>query len=110
MERVGIVLGSMLMLALPASYVLLAVAGTTTAWWGPVALLGPGFVVGWAVASDLVPFDYDTVWFVCFAGYVLAALGFSALELQPLDEHQPAAFAILACGLVVAAAVDYYWR
>lgn len=107
LERVGIVLGSMLMVALPASVLLNAISGAGTPWWGPLVLLAPGFVVGWAVASERAPFDYDALWFVCFFGYVLAVAALSLLNLEPISEHRVAALAVSTAAFVAAAVVDY---
>ena len=108
LERAGIVLGSVLMVALPASVLLNAISGVGTPWWGPLVLLAPGFVVGWAVADEWVSFDYDAVWFVCFFGYVLAVAALSLLDLEPVSEHRTAALAVSAAAFVVAAVVDHY--
>jgi hypothetical protein len=108
LERAGIVFGSILMVALPASVLLNALSGAGTPWWGPLLLLAPGFVVGWAAVADWVPFDYDAVWFVCFFGYVLAVAALAVLDLQPIGENRAAALAVSAAAFVVAAVVDYY--
>ncbi|MFB6071965.1 MAG: hypothetical protein ABEJ88_03260 [Halobacterium sp.] len=108
LERVGIVLGSMLMFSLPASLVLQVAVGPGTPWWGLVVLLAPGFVVGWAVAAGQAPFDYDSVWFVCFFGYVLALGAVVALEVQPPWEHELVVLGVSAAAFAAAAAVDYY--
>lgn len=110
LERVGVVVGSILMVGLPTWLVLQAVFGTSLPWWGLVALLAPGFVVGWAVASERAPFDYDTVWFVCFLGYVLALVAIRVLGLLPIRDHTAGVVAVVAVTFGVAALADHYWR
>jgi hypothetical protein len=105
LERAGIVLGSILMVSLPASLVLSVVTGTSTPWWSALLLVIPGFVVGWAIATERAPFDYDSLWFVCFVGYVgtvaaVAALGLEATEGDGRLMLGVAAVAFLAAGLV----------
>ena len=107
LERVGIVLGSMLMVALPATVLLSVISAGSTPWWGPLVVLGPGFVVGWAVLTDQVSLEYDSVWFVCFVGYVLAVVALALLDLQPIAENRTAALAVSAVAFVVAAVVNH---
>ncbi len=98
----------MLMVALPATVLLSAIAGANTPWWGPLLILGPGFVVGWAVVTDQVGLEYYSVWFVCFFGYVLAVVALAVLDLQPIAENQTTALAVSAAAFVVAAVANYY--
>jgi hypothetical protein len=105
LERAGIVLGSILMVSLPASLVLSVLTGTSTPWWSALLLVIPGFVVGWAIATERAPFDYDSLWFVCFAGYVgtlaaVAALGFEAAQGDGGPTLAVGAVAFLAAGVV----------
>lgn len=106
-ERAGVVVGSMLLVALPLSLVLQAFVGASFPWWSLLVLLGPGFVVGWGIAFEHVGFDYDTLWFVCVAGYFLATIALGALDWMPPEADPLPVVAVLVASLGVAAAVDY---
>lgn len=106
LERAGIVLGSILMVSLPASLVLQAAAPASTPWWGALLLVVPGFVVGWAIATEQAPFDYDTLWFVCFVGYVATSVGFAALDLRLSGGNDGVALAVGVVAFAAAAVVD----
>lgn len=105
-ERAGIVAGAVLMVALPLSLALEALVGPQTPWWRLLAVLGPGFVVGWAAATDALPVSYDSVWFVCFLGYLLAVLGVRLLDLVPVGDHTGSVLGVLAISFVLAIAAD----
>lgn len=106
LERTGIVLGSILLVSLPASLVLQVVAGSETPWWSALLLVVPGFVVGWAIATEQAPFDYDSLWFVCFVGYVGTFAGLAALGLELSGGNDGAALAVSVAAYLAAAAVD----
>jgi hypothetical protein len=106
-ERAGVVVGAVLLVALPLSLALAALVGPQPPWWQLLAVLGPGFVVGWAAATDSLPVSYDSVWFVCFLGYALAVVSIRVLGLSPVSEHTESVLAVLAASYAVAIVVDY---
>ncbi|MXR22041.1 hypothetical protein [Halobacterium bonnevillei] len=107
-ERAGIVAGAVLMVALPLSLALEALVGPQGPWWRLLAVLGPGFVVGWAAATDELPVSYSSVWFVCFLGYLLAVLGVRLLDLVPVGDHTGSVLGVLAVSFVVAVVADRF--
>jgi hypothetical protein len=107
-ERVGVVVGAVLLVALPLSLAVDAVVGPATPWWQLLVVLAPGFVVGWAAATDDLPVAYGSVWFVCFAGYVLSVATISLLELVPVYEHTTSVLVVLVASFAVAVVADGY--
>jgi len=107
-ERVGIVVGAVLLVGLPLSLAVDAVVGPATPWWQLLVVLGPGFVVGWAAAADDLPVAYGSVWFVCFVGYALSLATVSLLELVPVYEHTMSVLVVLAAAFAVAVVADSY--
>ncbi|MCD2203186.1 hypothetical protein [Halobacterium sp. KA-6] len=107
-ERVGIVVGAVLLVALPLSLAVDALVGSETPWWQLLVVLGPGFVVGWAAAADDLPVSYGSVWFVCFVGYLLSVATISLLELVPVHEHTTSVLVVLAASFAVAVVADSY--
>jgi hypothetical protein len=105
-ERAGVVVGAVLLVALPVSLALQAVVGPQTPWWRLLVVLGPGFVVGWAAAADDRPVSYGGVWFVCFLGYLLAVVAVRLLDLVPVSEHTGSVLAVLAASFAVATVAD----
>ncbi|MFB6269003.1 MAG: hypothetical protein ABEH83_03605 [Halobacterium sp.] len=107
-ERAGVVVGAVLLVALPVSLALQAVVGPQTPWWRLLVVLSPGFVVGWAAAADDLPVSYGSVWFVCFLGYVLSVVTVRVLGLVPVSEHTGSVLAVLAASFVVAIVADRF--
>ena len=111
-EQVGIVVGSALMVALPAG-LLGNVAGIGP--WDPdlvgieigseaAALLAllPGLIVGGLIVTDRLPTTYVQVWAFSLVSWLLTAAGWSAFGLSyPI----PASERPVAAGVWVAAAV-----
>jgi hypothetical protein len=108
LERAGIVLGSILMVSLPASLVLSLVTGTSTPWWSALLLVIPGFVVGWAIATERAPFDYDSLWFVCFVGYVGTLATVAALNLDATGGDGGLVLGVGTAAFVAAGVVDRF--
>lgn len=107
-ERAGVVVGAVLLVGLPVSLALQAVVGPQTPWWQLLVVLAPGFVVGWAAATDELPVSYESVWFVCFLGYLLAVIAIRVLGLVPVEDHTGSVLGVLAASFVVAVVADYY--
>lgn len=105
-ERAGVVVGAVLLVALPVSLALQAVVGPQTPWWRLLVVLGPGFVVGWAAVADDLPVSYESVWFVCFLGYLLAVVAIRVLGFVPVSEHTTTVLGVLAASFVVAGVAD----
>lgn len=108
LERAGIVLGSILLVALPVALVLQVVVGPEPRWWSALVLLAPGFVVGWAVATEQAPFDYDSLWFVCFAGYVISLVVLASLNLEVTGADGGLSLGVVATAFVAAAVVNAF--
>lgn len=108
LERAGIVLGSILMVSLPASIVLSVLTGTSTPWWSTLLLVIPGFVVGWTVATERSPFDYDSLWFVCIAGYLGTLAAVAALGLEATEGDGVIILGVGVGAFFAAALVDRY--
>jgi hypothetical protein len=102
LERAGIVAGSTILSVLPGSVVVTALSGGGSPWWGPLVMLAPGFVVGWAVAADQTPFDYEDVWYVCLFGYLFTVAGLNAAEISVSDDGGLAVLAVGAAGFAAA--------
>nr|WP_231737027.1 hypothetical protein [Halobacterium sp. CBA1126] len=96
------------MVGLPLTLLVDAVVGPATPWWRLLVVLAPGFVVGWAAAADDLPVAYGSVWFVCFAGYVLSVATISLLGLVPVHEHTASVLVVLAASFAVAVVGDSY--
>ncbi|WP_336035525.1 hypothetical protein [Halobacterium yunchengense] len=107
-ERAGVVVGAVLLVALPVSLALEAVVGSATPWWRLLVVLGPGFAVGWAAASDEPPVSYESVWFVCFLGYLLSVLAIRVFDLVPVGDHTGSVLAAMAAAFAVAVVADRY--
>lgn len=81
-ERVGIVAGSTLVLAIPTSLLTNVFYGLDMAYPLIVVWFVPGFVVGVLIALGSVPFEYRDVWYVGVVGGVLASVGLGTLEVS----------------------------
>jgi len=110
LERAGIVVGTMVLSALPGSILLTAVDSQGTPWWGPLVVLAPAFVLGWALAHDRPSFDYDDVWFVCLLGYLLTVAGLWASGVSVAEDGGLAVLAVGVGAYLVAGGVRYWWR
>jgi len=107
-EHAGIVVGAVLLVALPLSLAVDALFGPEPPWWRLLVVLGPGFAVGWAAAADDLPVAYGSVWFVCFAGYVLSVVTVRLFGLMPVSDHTVSVLVVLAASFAVAVAADLY--
>jgi hypothetical protein len=110
LERAGIVVGTMVLSALPGSILLTAVDSQSTPWWGPLVVLAPAFALGWALAYDRPSFDYDDVWFVCLLGYILTVAGLAVLDVSVGEDGGLAVLAVGVGAYLVAGGVRYWWR
>ncbi|SEW18503.1 hypothetical protein [Halobacterium jilantaiense] len=110
LERAGVVVGTMVLSALPGSILVTAVDSRGTPWWGPLVVLAPAFVLGWALAHDRPSFDYDDVWFVCLLGYLLTVAGLAVSGVSVDDDGGLAVLAVGVAAYLLAAGVRYWWR
>jgi hypothetical protein len=110
LERAGIVVGSTILSVLPGSVLVTALAAGGSPWWGPLVMLSPGFVIGWAIAADQTPFSYDDFWYVCLFGYLFTAATLGAADISVSDDGGLAVLAVGAAGFAAAAVGRYVWR
>jgi len=79
-ERVGVVAGSALLLALPTSALgSLAFGPASQPPFFPLLSPVPGLVVGLFVATDRLPTTYHQIWQFSLASWLVAAVGATAL-------------------------------
>ena len=108
-EQVGIVVGSVILVALPASALVSALYGLTVDPWVAMGLwLLPGLVVGVLLAAGRLPVTYHQVWAFSLSSWLLAFAGWAALGLTVPSSNRPLAVFVwvIAVGLgVVVAAV-----
>lgn len=99
-EQVGIVVGSVIMVALPANTLGVALFGGTPDPWQVWWLL-PGLVVGALLAAGYLPVTYHQVWAFSLSSYVLTFAGWVALGLQAPTTNRPLALLVwvVAAGL-----------
>jgi len=107
LERIGVVVGSVLLLALPTSALSSMLYGVGDAPAViPYLWLLPGLVVGLLVATDRLAITYHQLWKFSLASYFAASLGPVVLSLDPPGEHRVLAVGwwliAVAVGLVVA--------
>jgi len=80
LERVGVVAGSVLLLALPTSALgSLAFGPGAQPRFFPLLSLVPGLVAGLLVATDRLPATYRQLWQFSLVSWVVAAVGAAAL-------------------------------
>jgi len=83
LERIGIVVGSTLLLALPTSALFSLLYGVgESARLAPSLWLLPGLLVGVLVATDRLAVTYHQLWKFSLASYVVASLGGASLGLD----------------------------
>ena len=102
-EQIGIVIGSALMIALPAGQLGSAVGIETGSWPSAVRSLVPGLVVGVLIVTGRLPATYVQVWAFSLVSWILVAVGWSAFGVSypiPASER-PLAVGVLAAAVVV---------
>lgn len=116
-EAIGIVVGSALLVALPAGRLGNATGVEIGSWspelagveippWSPALLfLFPGLVVGGLIVTDRLPATYRQVWAFSLVSWILAAVGWSAFGVSNpiLASERPLAVAVWAAAIVVGA-------
>lgn len=105
-EQVGIVVGSVIMVALPASALGIALVGIDPNPWQVVWLL-PGFVVGMLLAAGRLPVTYHQVWAFSLSSYVLTIAGWVALGLQSPPTNRPLGLLVWAGAIGVGALIAW---
>lgn len=107
LERVGIVVGCALLLALPASALSVFLFGVGDGpEFGPYLWVLPGLVVGFLVATDRLAVTYHQLWKFSLASYVVAILGTWIPGVEPATSDRALAvgwwLVSVAVGLLVA--------
>jgi hypothetical protein len=106
LERVGVVVGTKLLLSLPMGVVgslLLAVGWP--AWTVAIPVLVPGVVVGVLAATGRIPVSYGQIWSFSLTSWFVTLLVLQAAGLNYLGADQPTVLGGWAVGLLVGAVV-----
>jgi hypothetical protein len=108
-EQVGIVVGSALLVALPAGHLGSIVGIEIGSWLPTLIFLVPGLVIGGLIVTDRLPATYIQVWAFSLVSWILAAAGWSAFGVQyPIPgSERPIALGVWTAAIVVGAL--YAW-
>lgn len=85
LERVGIVVGSALLLALPVGALVSPFVSGLVGWQAFVLWLLPGLVVGALVATGRLPFGYRQVWLFSLVSWLTALAFWAVLDVDLVD-------------------------
>ncbi|WP_135821763.1 hypothetical protein [Halostella litorea] len=106
LERVGIVAGATLLLALPMGVVgSLLVARGWPAWAAAIPVLGPGLAVGVLAATDRIPVSYGQIWSFSLSSWFVTLLLLQASGSNSLTAERSVVLGAWAVGLLVGAVV-----
>jgi len=106
LEAAGIVLGSVVLLALPTSELSAALVGfSVQSWWLFALWAVPGLVVGLPLASGRLPVTYGQVWTFSLVCWILTPLGWALVGLSVPPANRPVALAVWVVAALVAALV-----
>lgn len=107
-EQVGIIVGSVLIVALPASSLGTALFGFTPSPWVAIGLwLLPGLIVGLLLAAGYLPVTYHQVWTFSMSSWLLAFAGWAVLGLSVPSANRPLALLVWTGAIGVGALVAW---
>jgi hypothetical protein len=107
LERIGIVVGSILMLSLPLSVFTPLLVESPALW--QVALLWclPGLVVGVLVATDRLPVSYQQVWAFGIVSWIATVVLWMVFGVESVTANQSTAIGTWLIALLVGALVAW---
>ena len=85
LERVGIVVGSALLLGLPTGVLVAPFLTGITGWQVVLLWMVPGLVVGALVATGRLRVSYRRIWLFSLASWFAALLLWQWLDVDPVD-------------------------
>lgn len=107
-EEVGIVVGSMLLLALPVSMLVTALVGldldpriAVVVWFTPGLVIGVLIVKGW------LSIDFQQVWLFALASWFMTVLGWVAMGLSFPPSDSTTAVLLWGVGIGIGAYLAY---
>ncbi|WP_231185753.1 hypothetical protein [Haladaptatus sp. DYF46] len=103
-EQVGIVVGSVLMVTFPFSF-LWTFLPHGYGWLNGLLLYVPGFVVGVLVALRKLPVSYGQVWLFSIVSWLATYALWWVLGAADITENQPTLLGAWVVALLVGAAV-----
>lgn len=103
-EQVGIVVGSVLLLTLPFSYLPMFFSSIPV-WQALLVTYVPGLVIGVLVALDIFPVSYGQVWLFSIVCWPTTILLWGVLEVG--NAWEPTAFGAWVVALLVGAVVAW---
>lgn len=107
-EDVGIVVGSMILLALPVSVLGTALAGLDLdPRIAVVVWFTPGLIVGALIVSGWVSIGYQQLWVFALASWFMTVLGWIAAGLSFPPTDTTTAVLLWGVGLVIGAYLAY---
>ncbi|MFH5799539.1 hypothetical protein [Haladaptatus sp. CMAA 1911] len=103
-EQIGIVVGSVLLLSIPFSYLPMFLSGTSV-WQAILVEYVPGLVVGVLVALRKLPVSYGQVWLFSVICWPMTILLWGVLEVG--NAWEPTAFGVWVVALLVSAVLAW---
>lgn len=107
-EQVGVLLGSMFLVALPVSTLVGAVYGFSLPLrFVPIVWFLPGLAVGIPLAMGRLPVSYHQVWVFSLSSWVFAFAGWAALGLAYPTTNRPLALLVWAGAVGLGALIAW---
>lgn len=107
-EQVGIVVGSVVLLALPTSELVGALFGfAIDPWFGMLVWLVPGLVIGILLAAGRLPLTYHQLWVFALSSWLLALVAWAAFGLSSPPTDRPVAVLLWVLAIVVGGLIAW---
>ncbi|WP_231190433.1 hypothetical protein [Haladaptatus sp. DYF46] len=108
-ERVGIIIGCIITVSLPASLITALFLSNPPLWQIAIAWILPGVIVGVFLANDALPVTYDETWSFGVLSWICTLLLWKLIQVNigNISADQTTAVWTTIVGLVIAALITW---